>query len=73
MRLLTLAERTVAFTPPKYTEFAVGLALKPVPLIVTVVPMGPEAGVKVVITGCADTLATTARIRRGRINDFIKM
>ena len=45
------ADVTVAFTAPKYTTFLFEVVLKLVPVIVTVVPMGPEVGEKEVIVG----------------------
>ena len=46
-----LADTTTAFTAPKYKTLLLAVALKLVPVMVTVVPMGPEVGVKEVIVG----------------------
>ena|SRR6188474_3321614 len=42
---------TVALTVPKYTMLLAGLESKPVPVITTVVPAGPEVGANEVIAG----------------------
>ena len=48
------ADVTGAFTAPKYTMLAAGTGLKFVPVMVTIVPIGPEVGVKeVMVGGCA--------------------
>ena len=52
---LPLAAVTVAAVPLNFTAFADGVAPKPDPLITTLVPAGPEAGVKLVIVGVAAT------------------
>jgi hypothetical protein len=57
VRELLLAALTVAFTVPKYTILPAAVLLKPEPLMVTVVPTGPEAGVKPEIAGCAHALS----------------
>nr|WP_245540011.1 hypothetical protein [Rudaea cellulosilytica] len=44
--------------PPKFTVFRLFVALNPVPLIVTTVPGGPEAGLKLVIVGPPTAAAT---------------
>jgi hypothetical protein len=46
-----LADVTVPFTAPKYTEFVDGVVLKFIPLMVTEVPTGPDKGVKELIDG----------------------
>ena len=38
---------------PKYTALLAGVVLNPEPEIITVVPTGPEEGLKEVITGAA--------------------
>jgi hypothetical protein len=53
-----LAVFTVAFVAPKKTISFVDVALKFVPMIVTVVvPAGPDAGEKEVIVGCENPTA----------------
>jgi hypothetical protein len=50
----------VALIAPKYTALLAGVALKFVPVMVTVVPIVPEVGVKEVILGaCALASCTT--------------
>src|SRR5512141_2699291 len=49
------AELTDAFTAPKYTIFLEAVILKFVPLMVTLVPIGPLMGVKEMIEGWAAT------------------
>jgi hypothetical protein len=44
---------TSAFTAPKYTMLFAATELNPDPLIVTIVPTGPDAGEKLLIEGCA--------------------
>jgi hypothetical protein len=46
---VALAEVTVAATPLNVTAFSVGVALNPVPEIVTFVPTGPSLGEKSII------------------------
>ena len=46
IKVFRLAATTVARTAPKYTMFDVVLGLKWLPLMVTVVPMEAEAGIK---------------------------
>ena len=46
-----VADVTVALTAPNHTILFAAIVLKFVPVIVTVAPIGPEAGVKDVITG----------------------
>jgi hypothetical protein len=41
---------------PKKTMFFAGVALKPVPVMVTVLPIAPDAGEKDVITGLDSTV-----------------
>ena len=45
---------TEAFTTPKNTMLFAAVVLNPVPVMVTVVPMGPDEGLKELITGCAN-------------------
>ena len=48
---VAVAAVTVALVPPKKTMLLAGVGLKFVPVMVTVVPMGPEVGVKKLIVG----------------------
>ena len=50
---VAVAAVTLAFTAPKKTMLFDGVVLKLVPLIVTDVPTGPEAGEKELIVGWA--------------------
>jgi len=50
---VVVALLTVAFTAPKNTVLLEGVALNPVPDMVTSVPIGPEAGENDVMAGCA--------------------
>ena len=50
---VVVAESTTAVTEPKRTLLPAATGLKPVPVILTVAPKGPEAGLKVCITGGA--------------------
>ena len=51
VRLPVLAAVTVARVAPKNTMFWAAVALKPPPLMVTLVPIGPLAGAKLVMVG----------------------
>ena len=63
---------TVAFTAPKYTMLFAGVGLKFVPLMVTVVPMGPDVGVKeVTVGGCARGAKKTISKEVSKIAFFI--
>ena len=62
VRAVVVAEETKAFVAPKYTMLPVAVALKLVPIMVTVVPTGPDSGVKLLIKGCADKFCPTIRI-----------
>jgi hypothetical protein len=56
---------TTAFTAPKYTTLFAAVVLKFVPVIVTVVPMGPEVGEKEVIDGtCANAMLVERRNKK---------
>ena len=46
-----MEDTTFAFTAPKYTTFFAAVELKFVPVMVTVVPIGPDVGVKEVMVG----------------------
>jgi hypothetical protein len=50
---VALAEVTVALTAPKSTILSAGVAPNELPLMVTVVPTGPDVGEKEFIMGCA--------------------
>jgi len=50
-----LASVTAVFVAPKYTMFSEGVELKLLPVIITVVPIGPEIGAKEVMDGCPET------------------
>jgi hypothetical protein len=54
--LVAVEEETVASVPLNRTIFSVGVVLKFVPVIVTVVPSAPLPGVKLEIVGVATTL-----------------
>ena len=56
VNLVAVAAVTVAFVAPKITILLVGTKLKPVPVIITVVPTGALAGENELIIGCADIL-----------------
>lgn len=60
-KLVALAMETVALVAPKNTILLAAVVLKPVPVIVTVVPTGPLAGVKEVIKGCANVFCETKK------------
>jgi hypothetical protein len=47
-----------------------GFALKPDPLIVTVVPIGPDCGEKELIVGCA---YTEAQKKSGSTNKYLRL
>jgi hypothetical protein len=55
--MLVLLQVAVAEIPPKVTVLEPCVVPKPVPAIVTEVPIGPDAGVRLVIAG-AVTVAT---------------
>jgi hypothetical protein len=50
-----LAVSTVAFVAPNQTILEDGVTPKLAPLIVTIVPTGPDNGVNELILGCAKT------------------
>ena len=58
---MTVAADTAAPVAPKKTLFSDGVALKPVPVMVTTVPMGPDEGEKEVML-CAFILSAHKRI-----------
>jgi hypothetical protein len=66
VRVLAVAVNILAFIPPKLTRLAAVEAPKPEPLIVTTVPMGPFAGVKLFITGCAKQCKVSTRAGMAR-------
>ena len=51
MRLVSEVAVTVAFVAPKNTMLLAGVGSKPLPVMVTEVPMGPEPGEKAAMTG----------------------
>ena len=51
LREVAVAAVTVAFVAPNHTMLLAAVVLKLVPVIVTVLPTGPDAGVKEVIVG----------------------
>ncbi len=53
VKLTVLAALTVALVAPKKTILLAAVVLKPVPVIVTVAPTAPLAGVNELIVGCA--------------------
>ena len=55
MSWVVVAPIILALTAPKKTILFVGVALKLLPVIVTLVPTGPEAGEKELIVGWANT------------------
>ena len=57
-----VADVTAALTAPKYTMSFAAVVLKFVPVIVTVVPIGPVVGVKKVITGGGTVVALAAKL-----------
>jgi hypothetical protein len=54
VRSVSVAELTVAIVPLKRTVFELGMGLNPVPLIATVVPIGPCVGINPLIEICDD-------------------
>lgn len=56
---------------PKNTILFAGVLLKPAPLIVTEVPIGPLLGEKLVIEGCANKAAVTKVNKHERAVIFI--
>ena len=50
--MVAVAVKTFADTAPKYTILLEGIELKFAPLIVTVVPIGPDAGLNELIVNC---------------------
>ena len=59
--LVVVDEATVAAVPLKVTVFCAGVALKPVPVMVTGVPTGPELGAKLaMLTSCFGSSASEA-------------
>ena len=53
VKLFELAAVTVAFVAPRKTILLFIIVLKPVPVIVTIVPAAPLEGVNELIIGCA--------------------
>jgi hypothetical protein len=51
--VVAVAAVTVAFAAPKYTMLFAGVGLKPMPLMVTGIPVGPEVGENELMVGCA--------------------
>ena len=51
VKLVALAAVTTAFVAPKKTMFWAGVVLKPVPVMVTLLPMAPDSGEKEVMEG----------------------
>jgi hypothetical protein len=75
---VVVAPVTVAFVAPKYTTLFDGVALKFVPVIVTVVPIGPDVGVKNDMVGavCPTIVLASSRnavTRRTRILFLLHM
>jgi hypothetical protein len=64
---VVVAAVTAAFTGPKYTILLAAVALKPVPVMVTVIPTAPLAGEKLLMIGCAKTTWTNSRARKLKI------
>jgi hypothetical protein len=64
---LTVAFNTDALVAPKYTILAVGTELKPDPDIVTVVPIDPLEGEKLIIFGWDSAITLThKKVRVGK-------
>lgn len=68
---VTDAAETVALTAPKKTMFLSAVVLKFVPVIFTIVPIGPEAGAKAVILGCAKRERLNSSTVISNVNLFI--
>jgi hypothetical protein len=65
VREVVVAAVTTAFTPAIYTILFSAIGLKLVPVITTVVPIGPLSGEKEVMIGtCAFTFTEKARARK---------
>ena len=58
MSEVVLPEDTFACTAPKRTILLAAIALKLAPVIVTLVPTGPDVGANEVIVGCAKRSCT---------------
>ena len=67
VRVVEVAAETVAFIAPNQTVLLPAEGSKLLPVIVTVVPTGPERGVKELITGCAIRLFIDRRAVRRRM------
>jgi len=63
VRLVLLPAVTVAIVAPKKTILLAGVVLKFVPVMVTVVPIGPLPGLKVVMTGACENTFDAARTK----------
>ena len=62
---VAVAAVTVAAVAPKITMLLAGVVLKPVPVMVSVVPVAPEVGVKeVMVGGCAISTVGSHKITR---------
>ena len=69
---VAVAAETVAIVAPKNTILFAGVVLKFVPLIITVVPMGPDKGAKEVTEGvCAFELKKAKNNRQMADSCFI--
>ena len=66
------ATETIVLTAPKKTILLAAVALKFVPVIVTTVPIGPDAGVNEVIDGWAKRENLVSSIPIKKVNLFIK-
>jgi hypothetical protein len=64
VKAVALAAETAALAAPKKTILFAGVALKPAPVMVTVVPTGPETGENAVIAGCACALFNQVIIKK---------
>jgi hypothetical protein len=67
------ADLTVALVAPKNTILLLTVVLKFAPVIITVVPMGPEFGENDVIVGGAATMIPCHRVARRRRLDIRKV
>ena len=69
VRLVGLAAVTAACVAPKNTTFWLAVALKPVPAMVTLVPIGPLVGVKLPMVWASPGKASSKASSRKPLNE----
>ena len=69
---VVVAAVTFAFTDPINTMLLDGVALKLVPVMVTEVPTGPDAGENELIVGCARLFNEIQKTNKKRIKPFCR-